>query len=460
VNPTLVRKALYPLYRALRRDDVLWHLAEMRRVQVMDGEQIREYQWRKLKKLLDYAHGHVPYYRDLFARLGAHPQDIKTGKDFERLPVLRKRDITENPQALIPEDYPKRHLRPDSTGGSTGENLYFYVGREAEDARKANDVRMNEWNDIQIGEKMALLWGTAFDVEKSRRLANALRSWLSNRLLLSAYRMDEHSLGDYVKRLKRFRPDVMVGYPSAMAHFSQSIIGAGVDALRPRAVILSGETLYDWQREVIEKAFGAKVYNHYGCREFGAMARECRLRDGLHICCERVLFETVRASAGGGGDDGGSELLVTDLDSYGMPFIRYAIKDMGAITWDRCECGLGLPRLTRTIGRTFDVVRAPNGNYLGGTFWTILLRKKKGIHRFQVIQQKLDEITIAIIPTGDFSDETRRYILDKVREACGPDMRVRFELKPNLETTPTGKHRFVISRLEQGHSGGKETRES
>jgi phenylacetate-CoA ligase len=142
-----------------------------------------------------------------------------------------------------------------------------------------------------------------------------------------------------------------------------------------------------------------------------------------------------------------SELLVTDLDNFGMPFIRYAIGDMGTITWDRCACGLGLPRLETAIGRTFDVVRAPNGNFLGGTFWTILLRKKKGIERFQVIQDKLDKITIAIIPTDDFSDEIRQYVLDEVHEACGSDMRVRFELKPEIELTPSAKHRFVISRI-------------
>jgi phenylacetate-CoA ligase len=226
------------------------------------------------------------------------------------------------------------------------------------------------------------------------------------------------------------------------------MLDEGLNDIKPKVVLLSGETLYEWQREIIGKAFGVEPYDHYGCREFGSIARECRARQGLHIACERVLLE-VASSEKAGSDDEVGELLVTDLDSFGMPFIRYAIEDMGAITWERCECGLGLPRLKSTIGRTFDVVRAPNGNYLGGTFWTILLRKKKGIERFQVIQEELDRITLAIAPTGEFSDDTRRYILDKVREACGSDMRVRFELKPDLASTPTGKHRFVISKLHE-----------
>jgi phenylacetate-CoA ligase len=446
MHPALVRKVLYPAYRALKRDKVLAYLEDMRRVQVLEPEEIRKYQWEKVRKILAYAAREVPYYRDMFGRLGLGPEDITAEADLRKLPVVRKSDIMADPEAFISEAYPRRHLTPDATSGSTGESFYFRLGRESRQAISANTIRMNEWLNIGIGDKIALLWGSAFEMARARKLGNALKIWLSNQTILSLYRMDETSLDDYVKRLKRFKPDLMAGYPSATTHFAQAVMNSGVTPFRPKAIVLSGETLYDWQRKTVEEAFGTPVYNHYGCREFGAIARECKESDGLHIACERMLLEVVPSDVAGTDDDVG-ELLITDLDSFGMPFIRYAIEDLGSITWEKCGCGLGLPRLKTAIGRTFDVVRAPNGNALGGTFWTILLKTKKGIDRFQVIQEELDKITVAIIPNQEFSDETRRYILDKIREACGPDMRVRFELKPELESTPAGKHRFVISRL-------------
>lgn len=456
MHPAIVRTIIYPIYRALKRDKVLFYLDEMRRVQHLDPGDIRRYQWGKLRKILDHASKRVPYYRDMFEELGLRAEDIRGEEDLRRLPVLRKSNILANPEAFIAENYPRDHLDPDSTGGSTGEILYFFVGRDANQARRANTIRMNEWNGIGIGDKTAMLWGTAFDMARVGKIRSAVKSWLSNQVMLSAYRMGESSMETYIERLKRFKPDLLIGYPSAMTHFAQSILGSGVESIRPRAVVLSGETLFDWQREVITQAFGTDPYDHYGCREFGGIARECEARQGLHIACERVVLEVIPTEEAGL-DDGVGELLVTDLDSFGMPFIRYAIEDMGAITWDKCSCGLGLPRLVRTIGRTFDVVRAPNGNSLGGTFWTILLRKKKGVERFQVIQDKLDSITIAVKPTGEFSDRTRQYILDKVRDACGPDMKVRFEIKPDLETTASGKFRFVISRLGQESGGPAES---
>jgi phenylacetate-CoA ligase len=455
MNRALVRKILYPAYRALKHDRVYAYLDDMRRIQSLDPEEIRAYNWKKLHTLLDYASRHVPYYRNMFARLGAAPGDIKTEKDLAGLPVLRKRDILADPTAFMAGGYPGHHLREDSTGGSTGEILYFSLGCEARQAASANNIRMNEWIGISVGDKIALLWGTPIGQGAKRRLVDGLRLMFLNHTILSAYKMGETSLQDYARRLTRIKPDLVIGYPSAMAYFAEAAEEAGMDLPRPRAVLLSGETLYRWQRKAIEKAFGVAAYNHYGCREFGAIARECKARQGLHIGWERLLVEAVPSDLAASGDDMG-EIVITDLDNIGMPFIRYAIGDMGSITWDRCTCGLCLPRLKTTIGRTFDVVRAPNGNALGGTFWTILLRSRKGVERFQVIQEELDRITIVIAPTADFSDETRRYILDRVRKACGPTMRVRFELRPDLELTPTGKHRFVISKL-RAREGGSTT---
>jgi phenylacetate-CoA ligase len=448
----IVRKILYPLYRALKRDTVLARLQDMRKVQHMDPDQIRQYQWNKVRLLLEHAAEHVPYYRKVFKDIGAEPGDFKGEADLGRMPILRKRNIRENTDAMISEAFSKKDLAPDSTGGSTGENLYFWVDRQASQARTANNIRMNEWIDIRIGDRIALLWGTAFDMKQSRRLVNALRNMVQNTLILSAYRMDSENVAAYAERLSRFKPHMLVAYPSALAHFSQGLLDTGRAEIRPKAVLLSGETVYDWQREITERAFATAAYSHYGSREFGGLARECRLRNGLHIGCERVLVEAVPVTDGPAGTDM-RELVISDLDNYGMPFIRYAIEDLGTITWDKCDCGINLPRLETTIGRTFDVVRAPNGNFLGGTFWTILLRKMKGIERFQVIQEVIDEITIALIPTAEFSDQTRTYIIGKVREACGDQMRVRFEIKPELQQTPAGKHRFVISRL--GLTGGE-----
>lgn len=439
----LIRHMIYPFYRRVKRDHVLDYLHQMRIMQERDPEEIRRFQFDKLKSLLRYAAAHVPYYRKLFRDLGIDPEDFRELDDIKAIPPLHKSDINRCRRDFLSEVYPQHLLEPDSTGGSTGEILYFFVDRSSSEARRANNVRMDEWIGISVGDRTALLWGVQFGSSLRQRVKNGFRDWISNRMLLSAYRMDPRTVDYYLKRLRKFKPDLLIGYPSALTHFCESIMGLD-HGLKPKAILSSGETLYDWQRETIEKALGAPVYNHYGCREFGGIARECVVRDGLHVACERVLVEIEEK---GRNTEGIGEILITDLDNKAMPFIRYAIGDLGKMTWQECQCGLKLPRLESTIGREFDVVFAPNGNCLGGTFWTILLRKKGGVKRFQVVQEALDQITIIVAPTEGFSEEVKRYVINEIRKACGELMKVNFEIKENIEMTPAGKHRFVISKL-------------
>jgi phenylacetate-CoA ligase len=446
MNRLFTRKVLYPAYRALRRDRVLAYLGEMHQVQCQSPDSITVFQARKLQALLAYAGRHVPYYRRLFKQLGAEPGDFRTPADLARLPILRKKDILQNLDDMLSEIYPKGRLAPDSTSGSTGVNLNFYVDAEASQARSANNIRMNEWLGIKNGDKVAFLWGTAFDLACSRRLANSLRNLMTNTMLLSHYTMGETSLDLYTKRLIRFKPDLIVAYPSGLNHFADYLLNQGETRIRPKAVVVSGEAMFQWQKDSIEAALGAPVYNHYGCREFGAMARECRLRNGLHIACERVVLEIV-SGRGLPTDGAEGEIVVTDLDNFGMPMIRYAIEDLGSVTWETCGCGLGLPRLQMAGGRVFDVVRAPNGNFLGGSFWTLLMRKVKGVGSFQVIQDKLDQLRIAIVPTAEFSEVSKMYLHERIIEACGPRMNVQFEMRQSIEPTRGGKHRFVVSHL-------------
>jgi phenylacetate-CoA ligase len=444
VNPTLVRKVIYPAYRALRRDRVLPFLAEMRRIERSSPDQIRDLQWRKLSALLDRAARQVPYYRRIFKEVGADPEDFKSPEDLRGLPVLRKGDIRDNLKDLIADGCDTRRLHPDETGGSTGQNLFFYVDTQSANARLANNIRMNEWTGIRVGDRRAYLWGTRFRVRYPERIKAAAKNWVQNRIYVSAYRMDPKTAQKQAVRLIRFKPELILGYPSVLYHWATTVGPALRNRLKPRAIMSSGETLFEWQRAAIQGALEVPTYNHYGCCEFGAVARECVKRDGLHIAADRVFIEAVPLASSTSGEQL-CEIVITDLDNYGMPFIRYAIEDLGVVTWEPCECGLTLPRLRALSGRVYDVVRAPNGNFLGGTFWGHIL--KAGVERFQVVQEKVDEVTISLVPTQEFGEDTKRYVLDKVRNACGDSMKVRFEIRTDLEPTRSGKHRYVISKV-------------
>src|SRR5436305_75 len=82
--------------------------------------------------------------------------------------------------------------------------------------------------------------------------------------------------------------------------------------------------------------------------------------------------------------DGPSEILVTDLHNYGMPFIRYRIGDLGVLrTTGRCACGRGLPKLHSIEGRTLDILRTRNGRVVPGELFPHVMKDIPEIEEFQ-----------------------------------------------------------------------------
>ena len=63
---------------------------------------------------------------------------------------------------------------------------------------------------------------------------------------------------------------------------------------------------------------------------------------------------------------GEGRILVTNLHNYAMPFIRYDIGDVGALSDKACPCGRGLPLLAKLTGRTTDFIRTRSGGVIPG----------------------------------------------------------------------------------------------
>ncbi len=438
----LFRKILYPLYETtLRRRATLTHLAEYEASQWLAPEEIEALQWRRLQALLRHCWDEVPFYRQAWGEAGVGAvDDIRSPRDFERLPILRKQDVRAHFESLKARSL-HGQLLYKTTGGSTGEPLTIGYTRESYERRVAAMFRGYAWAGAPLGTRALYLWGVP-----GNGLRERLHHALFNRRMVDVFPMAEHNMADYTDQIDADRPDVIVGYASSIVRLSRWLLESGRQVHKPHSILCAAEPLHDYQRDLIARAFGTPVFNTYGCREFMLIASECE-HGGLHVNADHLRVELGRAhSMPADGTRTRQEVLITDLHNFGMPLVRYALGDLATPRTGRCPCGRGLPMLAHVDGRTMDALRSPDGHYVG-EYLEHLVFGTPGILRFQAVQTRLDKIDVRIVRGEDFDEASTEHIRARMREKYGDGLALHFIYEDDIPLTPSGKLRVAVSRL-------------
>jgi phenylacetate-CoA ligase len=451
--PPALSRAFHRSDDALRRRGV-WKTYDMlRESQSWPRARIEALQTEKARRLASRAAADSPYYRGLFRRAGLDPASLRSPEALAALPVLTKDLARRHADEIRPSERRGVRLLPNSTGGSTGSNLHFWVDGDCWRWRDAIDLRLWDMIGARPGAPAAYVWGSPMDQKAAGKLRQRARFLLDNKRMFSAYRIGDDALVDLVARLGRLRPEILFGYASVLDLIATRVAEGRLVWTLPAGLIIvsSAEALFPEQRRNIAETLGARVINLYGCREFGLVALECAEGGGMHVMEERVWVEVAPSADGGPG-----RLLVTDLDNVGFPFLRYEIGDIGAFDPTPCACGRSLRKLAAVEGRAFDVIRGPSGRAVGGTFWSLLLRTAvSGIENWQVVQHAADRLEIRVTPPGVLDPASRGKLRAEIATALGPGLTVEIVEGQSLEPLPSGKHRFVVALGDLAHPTGR-----
>jgi phenylacetate-CoA ligase len=444
---TAFRRVLFPAYESgLRRRHTLAWLADYRRDQWLAPEQVAALQWQRLKRLLEHCHREVPYYQRRWRELGVVPADIRNLDDYAKLPLLTKADIRANFDELQADSWRGR-LLTKATGGSTGEPMRFGYTRESNDRRTAVMWRGYEWAGSRMGRRTLFLWGGAVgEPTRTHQLKDAFYNRLFARHVLNSFHMTEANMAEYADAIDRYRPEIIVAYVGPLVRLAQWLIANKRRIWRPQGIIGAAEALHEFQRKIIEQAFGAPAFNTYGCREFMLIAAECEKRQGLHVNADHLVVELHKPQHAPP-DTHTGEVVITDLFNYGMPFLRYANGDMATAATEACSCGRGLPLLTRVDGRVLDAIRTPSGHVLPGEFFPHMLKDVPGVQRFQLVQRQLDRLDLAIVRGADFDEASLAYIRREVAKVLGDSVELDCHFVDDIPLTPSGKLRVTVSEL-------------
>jgi phenylacetate-CoA ligase len=443
---SLVSHALFPLHEAVKRHSSPGLRRHMEQSQWWPAGQLRALQLKRLQALLEHATAHVPYYRALFAGCGMQAGDIKDLSDLRLLPFLDKPRIRANLEAMASTR--AKGLARFNTGGSSGEPLIFQLGRERISHDVAAKWRATRWWGVDIGDPEIVVWGSPIELGAQDAM-RAVRDRILRTRLLPAFQMTEQKLDGFLAQIRRTRPKMLFGYPSALSHFARhaQLRSLRMDDLGIRVAFVTSERLYEDQRAQIARTFGCEVANGYGGRDAGFIAHQCP-HGSMHITAEDIIVEIVDSAGQGVPDGARGEIVVTHLATRDFPFIRYRTGDIGALGVAVCSCGRGLPVLKDIEGRSTDFVIARDGTVMHGLALIYILRDLPDIHAFKIVQESLNHTRVMLVPSRPLGHATREHIVAGFRARLGREVVIDVEVVMEIPPEKSGKFRYVVSKVD------------
>jgi len=448
LHTALVANILFPFQEKLKKHDTVAIRQTMDDSQWWPAQKLEQFRLERLRSLLLKAGKHVPYYRDCFSGLGFDPHAINSLADLQKLPLLTKAIIRTEGERMKSEV--ARGLARFNTGGSSGEPLIFFIGKERVSHDVAAKWRATRWWDVDIGDTEIVVWGSPIELGTQDRI-RTIRDKLMRTELMPAFQMSEPNLDQFVARIRERRPKMLFGYPSAISHIATHANKRGVhlNNLGVKVVFCTSERLYEYQRETISTAFGCPVANGYGGRDAGFIAHECP-SGGMHITAEDIIVEIVDEQGRLQQAGVTGEIVVTHLATSDFPFIRYRTGDIGTLSTEHCACARSLPILKEIQGRSTDFVIAADGTLMHGLALIYVVRDLPEVQSFKIVQESklLIRVMLAIK-----ADANRKYLTDIVttgfRKRLGEEVQVDVEFPESIPAERSGKFRYVISHVVQ-----------
>lgn len=404
--------------------------------------QMEEYRDEKLRKLVVHCYENVPYYRDMMNREKVKPQDIVSAADLTKLPVLTKEIVRKYKSELLSSNISKMSVSWSRTGGTTGEPMQ--ICKDIDGSAWANMCyeRGLRWGGLGPEERRVGLFGGSLGIDKSsfvKRLANKVRG----DLFLPAFELRADTAATFFGRIRQSKCRFLIGYASAIYRLARLAEEMGqkilFDAVFPTAELL----LPEWE-ETIRRVFACQVLPYYGCGEvnslgFSRPGSSCYFIPEEHVIIEVQQRDGLSALTGEGG------FVITDLDNYAMPIIRYVNGDAGKVSYPHNSC-LPFCQIERLDGRYNSLLLTDTEDLISGVICTHIFRHFPSVRTYRVIQETPLHVVITIVPEASYSAKDENYILELFGRHLGGRTQIDVQKVSKIDPPPSGKSVFVINR--------------
>jgi phenylacetate-CoA ligase len=392
---------------------------------------------RWLNELLDTARNDCPYYADTLPKSMKVTEGTPIEEVLRSLPIVRKEVFREQAAYFISRKATRSNSQPFKTSGSTGTPIHGVISRRDLRDRYCAIWRWFERFGMSPAKRWARFLGA--DITTGADEGISRRDVIHNHLFLSVYHMSETTVGRYAETLRAYRPEILEGYPSAVATLARLMLACRQESPRIPAILVTAETLLPDQRDLIEKAFGARPLDYYGSSEFAPVLADGG--DGFkHLLPETGLVELLDADDRPVRRGQIGRMVVTSFHSHFMPLIRYDIGDLARYV----AGGPSSLVVSEIVGRMDDVIIGPDGRYVGRLSTAL----KTLPQTVQMAQCLVSPSRVRVLYVSPKAIPDREFVpfLRSLRDKVG-DTSVVFEKVSDIRPGPRGKRPAVLREV-------------
>ncbi|MCX7715373.1 MAG: hypothetical protein N2171_06570 [Clostridia bacterium] len=415
--------------------------------------------WQKLKQLLIFAYHTIPFYRTLWQSAGIQPEKFTSERDMLDLPVVTKKELIEaqkNDAFLLSK---KHGFEMAYTSGTTGDRFQVPFTFACYQKKYANHLRQVYACGWRLGMKSAAIHysghsqfkgkysGRHEDREPFMSFREMALKLAHRRKILEPYNGiqtgDDTQVASWYEALMTYKPYMLETMDYVLLMLREYIERNGLQPLHiPKTYVLG--TYTKALRERLESFFHTEIFNRFSPHEIEGVAYACEVHRGMHMAIDSYHVEFL--------DDNGRPvepektgfLVVTDLDNYLMPLIRYKLGDLGHYYAEPCTCGRGFPLMGDIDGRARDLFALKNRSVVAPAKIAAILQDIPSVHLFQVVQDTSGNITAFVVPVRKpLQKETVVTIKNALHKLLGEDESITVIESDTITLEPNGKCSFV-----------------
>lgn len=391
-------------------------------------------------EIVKYHIAHNKFYRELIAGTKIH--------SFEDLPIITKKDFQKPLKEMISDEFSLKELYIANTSGSSGHPFYYAKNKDSHAITHAIILSLYREHGITPNLLQARFYGIPCSgLSKYKEL---LKDFLSNRVRFHVFDLSDGQFKKYLDRFRNKKFGYVYGYTSAIVQFAKFLLRKDIvlNTVCPalKCCIVTSEICTEQDKEIIERAFGIKVINEYGCSEAGLIAFDDINGDWKMVTADSY-YEVVDEA--GNSLPYGSEgrILITSLSNRAMPFIRYEVGDTGIMK--EADGTLILEKLT---GRVNDMIVLPSGKRAAGlTFYYVsrsILEKSSAIREFIVRQTAIDTFVFDIVSQRDLTAEEIGFLQKQMDNYLEHGLKLVINRVGKINRPASGKIKHFYSQLQ------------